>query len=297
MSRRVGRRRPVPRPPAPSGPAPRRSPLRRRWRPRRGCWSRRRLPARSSSAWRYSSRAFPYSFFARKTLPRLTRALEELLVHPEGSFVFPSGEVELALPLVGDAEVDMLRGGQRIFEDDDPREAGAPDGQQEGRAGAAARGAMAGTRRSPAITASLAGERGSPAAPSSPLRIQRGERDHFRTFASGMRDHPFRSPAVRHQVVGTAPGPDAEVDQQDHGDARRNPLPQPGQIQVHDLRREPPPTGGTGQVGDERPLQPLRPGLPDDFRRIDPAQGTREPSPGRRGRRCRPPGEGTGPPR
>ena len=84
-----------------------------------------------------------------------------------------------------------------------------------------------------------------------------------------MRDHPFRGPAVRHQVVGTAPAPDAEVDQQDHGDARRNPLPQPGEVEVRDLRRKPPPSGGAGQVGDERPLQSLRPGLPDDFRRVD----------------------------
>ncbi len=102
-----------------------------------------------------------------------------------------------------------------------------------------------------------------------------GERDHFPLFASGMRDHPFRGPAVRHQVVGTAPVPDAEVDQQDHGDARRNPLPQAREVEVRDLRREPPPPGGAGQVGDERSLQSLRPGLPDDFRRVDiPARGT-----------------------
>src|SRR5512140_2866291 len=102
-----------------------------------------------------------------------------------------------------------------------------------------------------------------------PLRVERGERDHFPLFAPGMRDHPFRSPAVRHQVMGTAPGPDAEVDQQDHGNTRRNPLPQPGEVQVRDLRRKSPPSGGPGQVGDERPLQTLRPGLPDDFPRVD----------------------------
>jgi hypothetical protein len=58
--------------------------------------------------------------------------LQELPVLHEGSFVFPPCEVELPLPLVGDAEIDVLRGGQRVFKDDDPRDAGAAGGQQEG---------------------------------------------------------------------------------------------------------------------------------------------------------------------
>ena len=48
-----------------------------------------------------------------------------------------------------------------------------------------------------------------------------------------------------------------------------DPLPQAREVEIRDLRRKPPPPGGAGQVGDERPLQSLRPGLPDDFRRVD----------------------------